>query len=150
MLSLHVTSLYMCLWNWDEVGKTWDGGNSETCFCIRRTGGISTFGRERRERRSDIGGGEVKGIVGNLNAIRATTLGVRTTVDFYHGFGSPANRLKSPSGGKLFLSRGDLFVDSDFDDNIHDDILFEECLSKWDLTWPTFMPIERSARWPTL
>lgn len=143
MLSLHVTSLYMCLWNWDEVGKTWDGGNSETCFCIQRTGGISTFGIERRERRSDIGGGKVKCIVGNLNAIQATALGVQMTVDFYHGFWSPAKRLKSPSGVRLFLSRGDKFFDGDFDDNTHDDILFEECLSKWDSTWPTFTPTER-------
>lgn len=64
----------------------------------------------------------------SLNAIQATTLGVQKTIDFYHGFWSPANRLTSPPGGKLFLSRRNQFVDGDFDDNIHDDIFCEECL----------------------
>lgn len=150
MLSLHVTSLYMCLWNWDEVGKTWDGGNSETCFCIRRTGGISMFGIERTEKAKRCWRRESKMRVGSWNVTEATALGVQTAIDFYHGFWSPANRLKSPSGVKLSLGRGDQFVDGDFDDNIRDDILCQECFSKWDLTGPTFMPIERSTRWPTL
>lgn len=41
------------------------------------------------------------------------------TVDFYHGFWSPAKR----PGVRLFLSRGDRFVDGEFDDDIHDDIV---------------------------
>lgn len=37
-----------------------------------------------------------------------------------------------------------MFVDGDFNENVHDDVVFEECFSKWDLTWQTCVLIERS------
>lgn len=141
MLSLHVTSLYMCLWNWDKVGKTWDGGSYETCFCIRRTGGISTFGIERRTEkakwywRNSISQRKGKCKLG-IKYYSGNNLWNSTT-DFYYGFWSLANRLKSllkikplPSRGKQFM-----FIDGDFDDNIHDHIILKKCFSKWNLTW---------------
>lgn len=59
-------------------------------------------------------------------------LGVQTTVDFYYGFWSLETRLASLLGTKPLPTRGNhlRFVDGDFDDNIHDDILFEKCFSK--------------------
>lgn len=58
-----------------------------TCFCIGRTGGISTFEIEgRREAKkywgNRISQSKVRYKLGNLNAMQATVLGVQTAIDF--------------------------------------------------------------------
>ena len=59
----------------------------ETCFCLGRTGGISTLEIEgRREEKkywgNRISQSKVRYKLGSLNAMQARVLGVETAIDF--------------------------------------------------------------------